>query len=343
MATLKEIADLAGVSRGTVDRVLNHRGSVNPQTERKILEIVQALDYKPNKAGIVLAAQKKNLKLGVVLLGRDTVFYDDILAGVRDKAEELEGYNCSVLIRQTEYDLNRQLEAIDELVAEEISGLAISPYNDNAVREKIDALHDRGIPVVTLNTDIENARRLAYVGCHFYRSGETAGGLMHLMTGGAADGSVHVGIISGSMNVLCHTERIAGFRHVTETYGGIQIVETVNNSDDESRSYDLTADMLRRHPEINALYFTAGGVYGGCRAVLSMGLQDKIRILAFDKVPSTKVLVEEGVIAATICQQPKIQGTKPLDILFAFLTAGEIPEKEHHYVAIDIRIKENIH
>lgn len=254
MATLKEIADLAGVSRGTVDRVLNHRGSVNPQTERKILEIVQALDYKPNKAGIVLAAQKKNLKLGVVLLGRDTVFYDDILAGVRDKAEELEGYNCSVLIRQTEYDLNRQLEAIDELVAEEISGLAISPYNDNAVREKIDALHDRGIPVVTLNTDIENARRLAYVGCHFYRSGETAGGLMHLMTGGAADGSVHVGIISGSMNVLCHTERIAGFRHVTETYGGIQIVETVNNSDDESRSYDLTADMLRRHPEINALY-----------------------------------------------------------------------------------------
>ena len=135
MATLKEIADLAGVSRGTVDRVLNHRGSVNPQTERKILEIVQALDYKPNKAGIVLAAQKKNLKLGVVLLGRDTVFYDDILAGVRDKAEELEGYNCSVLLRQTEYDLNRQLEAIDELVAEEISGLAISPYNDNAVRE----------------------------------------------------------------------------------------------------------------------------------------------------------------------------------------------------------------
>ncbi len=80
MATLKEIADLAGVSRGTVDRVLNHRGSVSPQTEQKILEIVQALDYKPNKAGIVLAAQKKNLKLGVVLLGKGTVFYDDILA-----------------------------------------------------------------------------------------------------------------------------------------------------------------------------------------------------------------------------------------------------------------------
>ena len=62
MATIKEIADLAGVSRGTVDRVLNKRGSVNPQTAQKIMEIVHALDYKPNRAGLVLAAQKKNLK-----------------------------------------------------------------------------------------------------------------------------------------------------------------------------------------------------------------------------------------------------------------------------------------
>ncbi len=342
MATLKEIADLAGVSRGTVDRVLNHRGSVNPQTEKKILEIVQTLDYKPNKAGIVLAAQKKNLKLGVVLLGRDTVFYDDILAGVRDKAEELEGYNCSVLLRQTEYDLTQQLDAIDELVAEGISGLAISPYNDNAVREKIDALHEQGIPVVTLNTDIENSRRLAYVGCHFYRSGETAGGLMHLMTGGAAERCVRVGIISGSTNILCHTERIAGFRHVTESYGGIRIVETVNTYDDETESYDLTADMLRRHPEINALYFTAGGVYGGCRAVMDSGRAGQITVITNDMVDTTREFLENGLIAATICQQPFVQGYKPLSILFTYLTTGELPAVENDYVNIDIRIRENL-
>ena len=341
MATLKEIADLAGVSRGTVDRVLNHRGSVNPQTEKKILEIVQALDYKPNKAGIVLAAQKKNLKLGVVLLGLYTVFYDDILAGVRDKAAELEGYNCSVLLRQTEYDLTQQLNAIDELVSEGINGLAISPYNDTAVRDKIDALYDQGIPVVTLNTDIENSKRLAYVGCHFYRSGETAGGLMHLMTGGVSGDGVHVGIISGSTNILCHTERIAGFRHVTESYGGIRIVETVNTYDDETESYELTADMLRRHPEINALYFTAGGVYGGCRAVMDSGRAAQITVITNDMVDTTREFLENGLIAATICQQPFVQGHKPLSILFTYLTTGELPAVENDYVNIDIRIREN--
>lgn len=338
MATIKEIASLAGVSRGTVDRVLNHRGAVNPQTEAKILKIIEALDYKPNKAGIVLAAQKKNLKLGVVLLGIGNPFYDDVLAGVHDKAAELEGYNCSVLIRQTEYSLEKQLEAIDGLVAEGINGLAISPYNDNAIREKINLLYEQGIPVVTLNTDIENSRRMAYVGSNYYRSGQTAAGLMHLMT----KGDVYAGIVSGSRNVLCHTERIAGFRHVTDSCQNIRIVDIVNNNDDESESYELTVSLLDKYPQINALYFTAGGVYGGCRGIVACGRHTNMTVITNDLVPTTREFIEKGLIAATICQQPFIQGATPLAILFTYLTTGELPASENNYVDVDIRIRQNL-
>ncbi len=338
MATIKEIASLAGVSRGTVDRVLNHRGAVNPQTEQKIWEIVQALDYKPNKAGIVLAAQKKNLKLGVVLLGLSTPFYDDVLTGVRSKASELEGYNCTVLIKQTEYSLQQQLDAIEELLREGINGLAISPYNNLLVCEKINELYEQGIPVVTLNTDIKNSKRIAYVGSNFYRSGEAAAGLMHLMT----KGSVYVGIVSGSQNVLCHTERIAGFQHVIESFHNIKIVDTVTNNDDEAESYELTTKLLARHPEINALYFSAGGVYGGCCAVTSAGRDTDMTIITNDMVSTTRDFMEKGLIAATICQQPFLQGYTPLTILFTYLTTGELPPAENNYVDVEIRIKENL-
>lgn len=54
-------------SRGTVDRVLNNRGSVNANTAARVREIAEKLNYKPNKAGLMLAAQKKNLKIGVIL------------------------------------------------------------------------------------------------------------------------------------------------------------------------------------------------------------------------------------------------------------------------------------
>ena len=338
MATIKEIAAMAGVSRGTVDRVLNRRGSVNPQTEQKILDIIQALDYKPNKAGIVLAARKKNLKIGVVLLGLDTVFYDDILSGIQAKSEELSDYNCSILVRQTYYSLKQQLHAIDGLMAEGINGLAISPYNDPAIREKIDELYELGIPVVTLNTDIENSKRIAYVGSHFYRSGETAGGLMRLMT----HGIVHVGIISGSRDILCHTERIAGFRSAISACDNIHIADIVNNNDDETESYDLTTALLINHPEVNALYFTAGGVYGGCRAVTDAERHTDMTVITYDMVNTTREYIEKGLIAATICQQPFLQGYKPLEILFTYLTTGEFPAAENNYVDIDVRIKENL-
>ena len=338
MATIKEIATLAGVSRGTVDRVLNHRGDVNPQTEEKILQIIRDLDYRPNKAGIVLAAQKKNLKLGVVLLGVGNPFFDDVLSGVHEKEQELAGYNCSILVRQTEYSLKQQLDAIDSLLSEGIDGLAISPYNDRAVRDKINSLSEQGIPVVTLNTDIENSSRLAYVGSNFYRSGEAAGGLMHLMT----RGEVRVGIVSGSRDILCHTERIAGFSHIIASYPNIRIVDTVNNNDDDQVSCELTKKLLADHPEINAFYFTAGGVYGGCQAIAASARKNDMTVITNDMVPTTREYMQKGLIAATICQQPLQQGSQPLSLLFTYLTTGEKPAAENNYVDVEIRIRENL-
>ncbi|MCM1027609.1 MAG: LacI family DNA-binding transcriptional regulator [Roseburia sp.] len=339
MATIKEIAALAGVSRGTVDRVLNHRGSVNPATAKRIEKIARDLDYRPNVAGLVLAAQKRKLRLGVILFSPENPFYIDVLAGVNEKAEELAGYNCTVLIRQISFGVEEQLKAIDELEAEEVNGIALAPYNDERVRRRINQLFARGIPVVTLNTDIENSKRIAYVGSNYTRSGATAAGLLHLIT----HGQVNVGIVTGSSNILCHTERIVGFTETLRPYSDtIHITDIIEVHDDEIESYEKTAALLRRHPEINALYFTAGGVYGGCRSVKALGLQGKIRIVAYDMVPTTKELVEKGTISAVICQQPRLQGSKPLALLFTYLTTGELPEKERLYVAVDIRIRENL-
>lgn len=339
MATIKEIAALAGVSRGTVDRVLNHRGSVHPKTAEKIEKIVQELDYKPNRAGLVLAAQKKKLKLGVILFSPENPFYIDVLKGVNEKAEELAGYNCSVLVRQIPFDVEAQLAALKELAAQEVNGIAFAPYNDERVREAINRLSRQGIPVVTLNTDIENSKRIAYVGSHYEKSGATAAGLLRLMT----EGEVNVGILTGSSHILCHSERIAGFcKALLPFQDRIHLIKTVEVHDDETESYEKTAALLREHPEINALYFAAGGVYGGCRSVLSCSRQQKMRIIAYDLVPTTRELVKNGTIGAVICQQPKLQGSKPLSILFSYLTTGELPEKEYNYVAIDIRIRENI-
>ena len=118
MATIKEIAELAGVSRGTVDRVLNNRGSVHPATAALVKEIARRLDYKPNPAGIALAAQRRNLKLGVLLFDTGNSFFDEVLKGVKEKQAELAGYNCSVLVRRVGFSAQAQIDAIAALEEE---------------------------------------------------------------------------------------------------------------------------------------------------------------------------------------------------------------------------------
>lgn len=214
-------------------------------------------------------------------------FFDEVWNSVLSKEEELNSYNCSVLKKKTGFSAQEQLQAIAELEAEGIDGLVISPFNDTAVANKIDQLQSRQIPVITTNTDIRNSSRLAFVGSDFYRCGQTAAGLMNLMT----SGEVRAGIVTGSSQVLCHTDRIAGFcDRISACYPRIRIIAEIENSDDDFESYDKTRALLSAHPDINALYFTAAGVYGGCRAVLSLNRTD-IHILAYDKIPATKELM----------------------------------------------------
>lgn len=339
MVTIREIAELANVSRGTVDRVLNNRGAVSPETAKKVLEIAQTLGYKPNRAGMALAAQKKKLRLGVILFGPENPFFQRVLEGVSAKAEELAAYDCTVLVRQVIFDASAQLKAIDELRKEGIHGLVLTPYNDSLIIKKINQLHEQGIPVITTNTDIQGSKRIAYVGSDYRQGGRTAGGLMRLVTGGCAK----IGIITGSSQVLCHTERIAGFLEVMEkTSPNLQVLEILKNHDDEFESYEVTKQFLKDHPEANAIFFSAAGVHGGCKAIQNMERNKDLQVICFDAEDTSRQMVLDGLISASISQQPYKQGTLPLELLFDYLTTGELPEQEINYVEASIKIRENL-
>ncbi len=339
MATIKEIAELSGVSRGTVDRVLNRRGAVSEKTAEKVLEIARLLNYQPNKAGIALAAQKKKLRIGVLLFGADNPFFDEVMEGLLHKLEELSVYGCTVEERRISFDHTVQLAAIDELAAAGIHGLILSPFNDDAVRKKIDELSEKGIPCVTVNTDLPDSRRIAYVGSDYYKCGRTAGELFSLLTGDSAE----IGIITGSRNVLCHEERIRGLRDfIADGHEGLHVAAVTVNDDDDYKSYEAVSSLLAAHPTLSALYFTAAGVHGGCRAALDAGLPAPPRIVTFDALPKTREMLAQGVISATICQQPKEQGAKSLTLLVDYLLTGVLPAQSAVLTELNIQIRESL-
>ena len=339
--TIKEIAEMAGVSRGTVDRVLNGRGSVSPKTAEKIHKIAAAVNYSPNLPGKILAVKKKQLKFGFILFNPyGNSFFLDVVRGIEDRKTELQEYGVQVEVRYTDMDdTQMQVAQVNELLTSGINGLAITPINHPDVIEKLRDLAQKNIPVVTVNSDIPDCRRIAYVGSEYFKSGETAAGLMNMV----CHGNVQVGIVLGSPRLLCHSERVAGFtKRIQEAYPHIDIVEAVVNHDDDVESYMVTTEMLRAHPEINAIFLASAGVSGACRAVIDSGRQRHIKIISYDTTASTCRLIKSGVIAATIAQQPFVQGAKPLDILLDYLGMGILPNREFYYTKIEVKIRENL-
>lgn len=341
MATIKQIADLTNVSRGTIDRVINNRGGVNPETEEKVRAAIEALNYLPNKAGKNLAVRKKNLRFGFILISPNNYnpFFLDVEKGIRKKATELETFGVRVDIRYTSpTDASTQIESMDYFANNGYNGIAITAVNSHGIAEKIREVSSRGIPVVTSNTDIPDSGRLAYTGSNYYQCGKVAANLLGLITNGCAK----VGVITGSENVMCIAERSLGFKeYLQKHYPNINYIGAATNTRyDEIENYLITKALLDEHPEINALYLAAAGVSGACRAVTDSGR--KITVVANDCVLATKELLQQEVIAVTIDQNPIYQGAKPLEILFDAATVGTAFIEEYYYTDAIIKVRTNL-
>ena len=338
--TIKQIADICGVSRGTVDRVLNARGKVKPETEKKVLHAIRQLGYTKNIAGKALTMKKTAPVIGVLVSSKGNPFFDDVIAGFLRAERELKDYGVTLMLKTMRgYDVDRQLILMDELSAAGIAALVIQPINDKRIRNRINELAEKNIPTVTVNTDIENAACRCYVGSDYAAGGVTAAGVMRIVTGGRAN----LGIVAGVSMLLGHDQRREGFeRHIEKVCPDITVVERVSAMDDVEHSYRMTLAMLKRKPEIDAIFIVAAGAEGTCRAVQELGLTETIRVVAFDTVPATINMMRQGLVRAVICQQPFRQGYESVRAAFDILLSGAPKQGSRIIMEHQIKILENL-
>ena len=343
MATMKQIANLAGVSLGTVDRVLNNRGSVNAETAKRIMDIVRSLDYIPNKTARCLAARKLNIKIGCVIISSAVnMLYAQVEESIRKTAAELADYNIEVLIRHiAPGNPANQNRLIDELCAENIKGLVLCGYNLSETAARIDQLADRGIPVVTACTDLPDSRRIAHVGSNNRKSGRMAGQLVKLISGDCA--RIGIVVYDEVLNMLNYRERVDSFiEYIEKDSQNMSISTLEGNYDDDFKSYSVVDNMLRTDPSINMILIVSSGIYGACKAIERLPVEKRPKVVCFNCVPTTKEMLRAGIISATISPDPAYQGTKPLNLLFNLLCLNVKPEKEMYYADMDIVISESL-
>ena len=338
MVTMKKIAQLCGVSRGTVDRVLNNRGRVSPQTEAVVLNMAKQLGYEPNPAGKALAARKHRPLISVVLSSEGNAFFDEVLRGMKDAAAEYEIYGLEVQYNTMKgYNIEKQIELLKS-VREKSSGIVVNPVDSPKIAELLNQFIDEDIFVVTVNNDIKNCNRQCFVGSDYFNGGVTACAMFEMVLGKKAT----IGIVTGNNQVLGHRSRLEGFQHRMNQLPNFEIADVAQNDDDEITSYNVTQKLLKKYPNINGLFFIAGGVYGASRAVLELPEQKRPFVIAFDAVPTTVEMMRNGVVKVILYQHPYRQGHRSIDLAFEYLVNGKYPAKAEHIFKNEIRLLENL-
>lgn len=244
--TLQQIAEAAGVSRGTVDRALNNRGRINPEVADKIKRIAKEMGYQPNRAGRALAMAKRSIKIGVILQAMDTPFMQEVYQGVLEAKRETERMGAEVKIKKIKKtDPVKVMETMKNMRAIGCSGIALVPVEDERLKELIDEFAKEEIPVVTFNSDIEESARICFIGQDTLQSGRAAAGLMSETI--QENGVVQV--ISGYPKNRGHRNRTAGFlQELKELRPDIEALEVRYNYDDNQQAEAIMREVLEHHP-----------------------------------------------------------------------------------------------
>ncbi|MGO5029829.1 LacI family DNA-binding transcriptional regulator [Candidatus Agathobaculum pullicola] len=337
--TLSEIAALAGVSRGTVDRALNNRGRVDPKVAARVRRIAVEMGYRPNRAGRLLALAKHPIKIGVIVQSVETMFMNMVYEEARRACARLTSAGAEILLRPLEgVDASRQLDAIDELVTQGVNGLAVTPVEDDAVRARLRSLSGE-IPVVTFNTDLSESGRLCYVGSDNYACGRACAGLMNLLLAG--DGEVLV--VAGQENNLSHRQRVEGFcDEAAAHFPGLKLLPPETCGDDQRLAHDIVCRTVQEHPQLRGIYVSVNGQIGACDALRELGLQGKVHLICHDLSEVNAENIRAGLIDFLIDQDAHLQGVRPIELLLDYLLVGEKPESERILARIDIRNRYNV-
>ncbi|MBD5147927.1 MAG: substrate-binding domain-containing protein [Oscillibacter sp.] len=340
--TIKEIADMAGVHRATVDKVLHNRPGVSDELRQKIKRIIQDVGYTPNPAGRVLQKQSKIYHFAAIFCDVDATPF--LTEGIRRGLDQHDSFNIEVSYHTTGFqDAAQQARLIDQAVRDGVDGIILSPINSGLIRRAINRAADQRIPVITADSDIENSKRMCFVGLDGARASRVAGRLMGQFLGGTGDLAIISSAIATENNNYFVTIREQEFyRFMTKNYPGVHITKRIESLEDPKITYEETRRLLAEQPHLKAIYITCGGVAEVGRALRESGRENEIRVLSYEDYPEILELIQEEVVDVTIASDLISQGEIPIRLLMNKLVFGKSPEQERIYTDIRILVKESL-
>jgi LacI family transcriptional regulator len=340
---IKDIARLAEVSIGTVDRVLHNRGEVASPTRDKILKIANDLSYSPN---LMARALKSKAKFHIVVLlpeasEPDSFWYQHQI-GLQKAAVELA--SLPVTITKVMFNMTSEAgfsEKTQEVLKLAPQGVLIAPIFKKETAVFCSALSKLKIPYLFIDSYIAEADFLAFIGEDAYQSGRVAAQLIDYGTPSGKDILI-VNIARNFENTLHLSSRMQGFLSYFMDAGsnnGLKISLEIQHSDYAEVEAKLD-QVMAQNTNIGAVFVTSSKAYEIAQYFEEHSIKN-VNLVGYDMVERNIKYLRTGYIRFLLSQRPVEQVEIGLKKLYEFMSFNRVPVKME-YLPIDVITPENI-
>lgn len=252
-------------------------------------------------------------------IDEDVDFWTLLIEGVEMAASE-NGMEVTIVAPESEEDYGRQNELIEWAVKQEPDAILLSPCSYTETTEYAKKIKDAGIPLVLIDSSVDEDIEDLMVATDNVRLGETAGSFMKQFV----TESSQIAIIGHVQNSSTAMDREVGIRKGFGEYED-RIVEVVFCDSDYDKAYSLMTELADRYPDINIIAgLNEWSAVGAARAIKDMKLENRIRVVGIDSSLEEIQMLEEGVFEGIVIQNPFKMGYMGVEAVAKLLNGEKV-------------------
>lgn len=304
---IKDIARLAGVSKGTVDRVLHKRGRVSAESHEKVMKVLEEIDYKPNLIARTLSANRNYVIIALLPDPAKDAYWAQTAEGISQAVAEWAPYNIDIeVLVFDQYNKESFKKKANEALRKNPDGIITAPiFYDEAVLFFND-LKPKGIPYVLFNTNIPQVKPLSFIGQDSFHSGKVGAELMYL--GQHDGGNLAVLHLDEDFHNSIHLlEKERGFREYFKNKNSLNFEIREFSFKPDERDFDLQINNLLEDPLLRGIFVSTSKGTSVVASHLEKKGKQKIRLIGYDIIDDNLKYLRSGTIDFLINQNPKRQ------------------------------------
>ncbi len=340
--TINDVAKAAGVSKGTVDRVLHNRGEVSRKSRENVLKVIEELGYKPNFYASFLASPKERLVQCLIPDFLPGEFWSMAEKGINDAAALVSRYGVRVeTVKYAQYSLESFREACCRILENPPMGVLVAPVFGDETKKFVRELAARNVPYVFLDSKVDDEGYLAYFGMHMYQSGLLCADT--LVSGRQLPENIFLVRIARDKSGLSDptAERRAGFTdYIREHCPGIRIENILINPNDRESIFNTLDGGIGKEDGGKFIVMMNSRIHLVAEYLEERNIHD-CRVVGFDALVKNVEALRQGRVDALIAQHTDRQTTDAVSTLTDFLIFGTSIRKKDNYTQMDILTRYN--